>query len=106
MIPIKEFIALCPKSYSYVLDTGKEERKGKGTSKVVLEKEIHHNDYRDILISNKDIYKDMIMIKSLRHQLYTISMKKKALCSFSDKRYFFNANEALPHGHYKLNQTR
>ena len=98
MIPTKEWIALCSKSYSYVLDNDKQERKGKGVSKTVLNQEICHNDYNEILVTNKDIYKDMIMIRSKKHQLYTISMRKKALCSFDDKIYRVSANEGQPYG--------
>jgi len=98
-IPITDWVALCPKSYSYITDDGKDARKGKGVTKNILKQEISHKDYENILNTNKDIYKPMIMIKSKHHQLYTISMNKKALCSFDDKIYRISANEGHPYGY-------
>ena len=97
-IPITDWISLCPKSYSYITDDKKDARKGKGVTKNILKQEIKHQDYETILNNNIDIYKNQIMIKSNKHQLYTISMNKKALCSFDDKIYRISANEGHPYG--------
>ena len=44
--PIKEFVGLRSKMYSYVKDNEKEARTAKGIKKVVINKEIKHEDYK------------------------------------------------------------
>ena len=41
----------------------------------------------------------MIMVKSKRHKLFTISMRKKALSSCDDKIFRINVNEVYPYGY-------
>ena len=42
---ITEFVTLRPKTYSYLTDDGKEDKKAKGTKKCVIKKMIKFNDY-------------------------------------------------------------
>ena len=41
-----EFVTLRPKTYSYLTDDGKEDKKPKGTKKCVIKRMIKFNDYR------------------------------------------------------------
>ena len=43
---ITEFITLRPKTYSYLTDDGKEDKKAKGTKKCIIKKMIKFNDYK------------------------------------------------------------
>ena len=43
---ITEFVTLRPKTYSYLTDDGKEDKKAKGTKKCVIKKMITFNDYK------------------------------------------------------------
>jgi len=43
--------------------------------------------------------KEMIMVKSKCHKLFTISMRKKALSSCDDKIFRINVNEVYPYGY-------
>ena len=42
---ITEFVALRPKTYSYLTDDWKEDKKAKGTKKCAIKKELKFNDY-------------------------------------------------------------
>ena len=42
---ITEFVTLKPKTYSYLTDDGKEDKKTKGTKKCVIKRMIKFNDY-------------------------------------------------------------
>ena len=41
-----EFVTLRPKTYSYLTDDGKEDKKVKGTKKCIIKKMIKFNDYK------------------------------------------------------------
>ena len=43
---ITEFVTLRPKTYSYLTDDGKEDKKAKGTKKCIIKKTIKFNDYK------------------------------------------------------------
>jgi len=114
MFPIKEWISLCPKTYSYILDDEEEYKnfckkkeiekhiKNKGVTKSTIKHQICHDDFKDIFINNIDKDKNMTILKSRRHQIFTENFNKKVLSSFDDKFYRISANEALPYGHYLI----
>ena len=46
---ITEYVTLRPKTYSFLTDDGKEDKKAKGTKKCVIKKMIKFNDYKKSL---------------------------------------------------------
>ena len=72
-----EFVALKPKTYSFLTDHCKEDKKAKGTKKCVLKRRLKFNDYKDCLLNNAIV---------LRHDVYTEKINKIALSSNDDKR--------------------
>ena len=54
---ITEFVTLRPKTYSYLTDDGKEDKKAKGTKKSVIKKMIKFNDYKKCLLNDEVILK-------------------------------------------------
>ena len=63
-----EFAALRPKSYSYLMEDGKNDKKSKGTRKCVIKKKIlKFNDYKDFLLNNEIILKSQQRFKSEAH---------------------------------------
>ena len=52
---ITEFVALRLKTYSYLTDDCKEDKKAKGTKKCVMKRMIKFDDYRNCLLNNKDL---------------------------------------------------
>ena len=57
---IMEFITLRPKTYSYLTDDGKEDKKAKGTKKCVIKRMIKFDDYKKCLLDGAVIAPDKI----------------------------------------------
>ena len=83
---ITEFITLRPKTYSYLTDNGKEDKKAKGTKKCVIKKMIKFNDYKKCLLNNEVILKSQQGFISKKHDVYTENINKIALSNNYDKR--------------------
>ena len=48
-----EFVALRPKTYSYLTDDFEEDKKAKGTKKCVIKRRLKFSDYKDCLLNNE-----------------------------------------------------
>ena len=83
---ITEFVALRPKTYSYLTDDCKEDKKAKGTKKYVIKRELKFNNYKDCLLNDKVVLKPQQRFKSERHDVYIENVNKFALSSNDDKR--------------------
>ena len=66
-IPITEFISLRSKMYSYINDNDQNNKTAKGIKKIVIKKNIKHDNYKDVLLNNKQIYHTM---KTIRGDVY------------------------------------
>ena len=83
---ITEFITVKPKTYSYLTDDGKEDKKAKGTKKCVIKKMIKFNDYKKCLLNDEVILKSLQRFISKKDDVYTESINKIALSNNDDKR--------------------
>ena len=81
-----EFVALRPRTYSYLMDDGGSDKKAKGTKKCVIKRRLKFNDYKDCLLNNKIILKSQQRFKSERHDVYPEEVNKISLSSNDDKR--------------------
>ena len=81
-----EFVALRPKTYSYLTDDCKENKKAKGTKKCVIKRMIRFNDYKNCLLKDEVVLKSKQRFRSKGHDVYTENVNKKALSSNDDKR--------------------
>ena len=72
-----EYVALRPKTYSYLTDDCKKDKKAKGTKKCVIKR---------IFKFNEIVLKSQQKLKSERHEVYTEEINKIALSSYDDKR--------------------
>ena len=64
--PIVEFVGLKSKMYSYI----KNNKKGaKGIKKNVIKNYIMHEDYKNVVLKNKQLHNKMKTIRSQKHQL-------------------------------------
>ena len=73
---ITEFIALRPKTYSYLSDNNKIDKKAKGTKKCIIKKMIKFDDYKKCLLNDKVILKSQQRFISNEHDVYTEDVKK------------------------------
>ena len=83
---ITEFVALRPKTYSYMTDEFIEMKKAKGTKKCVIKKMLKFEDYEKCLFDNEPMLKPQQRFKSENHEVYTENINKIALSSNDDKR--------------------
>ena len=83
---ITEFVTLKPKTYSYLTDDGKEDKKAKGTKKCVIKRMIKFDDYKNCLLKDKVLLKSQQRFISKKHDVYTEDINKIALSNDDDKR--------------------
>ena len=48
-----EFVALRPKTYSYLMDIGNRDKKAKETKKSVIKQRLKYNDFKNCLLNNE-----------------------------------------------------
>ena len=83
---IREFVALRPKTYSYLTDDCTEDKKAKGTKKCVIKRMIKFDDYKKCLLNDKVVLESQQRFESKGHDVYTKNINKIALSSNDDKR--------------------
>ena len=95
---ITHFVGLSSKLYSYLIEikygkNGKlkepeeeEIRKAKGVKKNVIKKSLTFEDYKKCLLSEEKVLKEMNVIRSKNHDIYSMNVNKIALSSNDDKR--------------------
>ena len=94
-----EFLALRPKTYSYLMDDGGNDKKDKGTKKCVIKQRLKFNNYKDCLLNNEIILKSQQRSKSERHDVYTEEINKIVLSSNDEKRLqTFDKITSYPYG--------
>ena len=79
--PMVEFIGLRPKMYSFtyidkVTNQISEKKVAKGTKMSVKKRYLHHSYYKDALFSLSKYSAVMNTIRSDRHQLWSVNVKK------------------------------
>ena len=95
---ITHFVGLSSKLYSYLIEmlygkNGKlkepeeeEIRKAKGVKKNVIKKSITFEDYKKCLLSEEKVLKEMNIVRSKNHDIYSMNVNKIALSANDDKR--------------------
>ena len=83
---IIELVTLRSKTYSYLTDDGKEDKKAKRTKKCKIKKMIKFNDYKKCLLNDEVIFKLQQRFISKKHDVYTENINKIALSNNDDKR--------------------
>ena len=86
------------KDKSLMKDT---DRKLKGVSKTVVQNQINHENYMQVLKDNEPIRRDVESIRSFNHQLYSYKTNKVALTSFYDKMEMVDEIKNVPYGYKK-----
>ena len=83
---IMEFVTLRPKTYSYLTDDCKEDKKAKGTKKCLIKRMIKFNDYKNCLLKDEVILKSQQRFISKKDDVYTENINKIVLSNNDDKR--------------------
>ena len=96
---ITEFVALRPKTNSYLDDNCNKYKKAKGTKKCVIKLKTMFQNFKDCLFNNKNVYRSQQRFKSYNHDVYTEEVHKIALSSNDDKRVqTFDGITTYPYG--------
>ena len=102
-IPILEFVGLRSKMYSYIKDNDKGGKTAKGIKKNVIKNNLTHENYKSVLLYNKQMHHTMKTIRSENHQLGSYELNKVSLSCFDDKRYISNDGiKSYAYGHYSI----
>ena len=83
---ITEFIALRPRTFSYLTDNDKIDKKAKGTRKCVVNKMIKFHDYKNCLLNDNILLKSQQRFISNKHDVYTEDVNEIALSNDDTKR--------------------
>ena len=74
------------KTYSYLTDNDKIDKKAKGTKNCIIKKMIKFDDYKKCLLNDEVILKSQQRFMSNKHDVYTEDVNKIALSNDDDKR--------------------
>ena len=80
---ITHFVGLRPKLYSFEVEDNSETRKAKGVKKNVIKNALSFEDYKNCLFSEEEVMKDMNIIRSKNHDIYSMRVNKLALSASS-----------------------
>lgn len=105
---ISEFVGLKPKCYSLLLRDGTQEKRAKGISREVMEKQsMCHEMYKKCIHARSyEVHKEkMHGIRSKNQILYTEEYTKKTLSPNDTKVYILDDGiHTLPYGHYRIQE--
>ena len=83
---ITHFVGLRPKLYTFKIEEKGETRKAKGVKKNVIKKSLSFEDYKKCLFTEDELMKEMNIIRSEKHNIYSMTVNKVALSANDDKR--------------------
>ena len=83
---ISEFVALRPKTYSYLTDVDNNVKKAKATKECVIKRILQFNDFKNCLCKNETILKFQQRFTNEAYCVCTEEINKIALSSNDDKR--------------------
>ena len=83
---ITHFVGLRPKLYTFKVEEKGETRKAKGVKKNVIKKSLSFEDYQKCLFTEDELMKEMNIIRSQNHDIYSMTVNKVALSANDDKR--------------------
>ena len=80
------FVGLRPKLYTFKVEEKGETRKAKGVKKNVIKKSWSFEDYTKCLFSEEKLMKEMNIIRSQNHDIFSMTVNKVALSANDNKR--------------------
>ena len=85
--PIAEYVGLRPKLYSVLRSDEQLIKKAKGVKNYILKKQINFENYKDTLFNKTKSEHSMNMLRSVKHNIYGLTVKKATLSQLDTKRY-------------------
>jgi hypothetical protein len=105
-----EFIGLRAKCYCFNLEDNEtkeisSKKTCKGIGRTAISNRLKFEQYKKCLMEGQIQRHDFASIRSSKHILSTIKLRKKALSHFDCKRFLFACGiHSLPYNHYKIKQ--
>ena len=91
------------KQCSINFNSEKGEKKAKGVVKCVIKNDINHANYRETLINSDRKRNTMSVIRSQKHEMYTMQINKISLSASDNERYLQDDGiSSYAYGHYKI----
>ena len=89
--------------YSNIKNDEKRGKTTKGIKRNVIKNDCMHEDYKNVLLNNKQLHHKMKTIRIQKHQLGSCEINKVSLNSFNDKCYIHNNGiTSYAYRHYKM----
>ena len=89
--------------YSYIKTDEKGGKTAKGIKKNVIKNDLKHEDYKNVLLNNKQLHHTVKTIRSQKDQLGSCEINKISLSCFDDKCYIHdNEITSYTYGHHKI----
>ncbi|XP_023213405.1 uncharacterized protein LOC111616209 [Centruroides sculpturatus] len=96
---MREFVGLRAKMYALKVED-QVTKKSKGVKKCVVKNRISFDDYKNCLFNKTEHSRTMNLIRSKKHEHYSIEVNKKVLSPHGDMRYISEDGiNTLPLGH-------
>ena len=86
---ITHFVGLRPKLYCFKDDGEVETRKAKGVKKNVIKKSLLFKVYKKYLFTEEEVIKEMNILGSQNHEIFSMTVNKVALSSNDNKRFIW-----------------
>ena len=83
---ITYFVGLRPKLFTFKVEDKGETRNAKGVKKNVIKKSLTFQDYKNCLFSEDKVMKEMNIIRSQNHDIYSMTINEVVLSANDDKR--------------------
>lgn len=103
-VPPKAFVGLRSKMYSLQLPSSEDLKHAKGVKKVVIDKSLSFDDFKNCLFQTESLEHDFKTIRSVGHRVFTSHQSKKTLSSFEDKRWLKDCVNSLAYGHFLISE--
>lgn len=101
--PIREFVGLRAKCYSFVKLDKVEKKVAKGVPKTAIKNGLRHESYRDCLFQDSKVHTSAVCIRSERHKIFSKRLCKLSLSPYDDKRYVLNGGvKTYAYGSYNI----
>ena len=82
---ITHFVGLRPKLYTLKVEKKGETQKAKGVKKNVIKKSLSFEDYKKCLFTEEEVMKEMNIIRSQNHEIFSMTVNKVAISANDDK---------------------
>lgn len=107
----EEFVGLRSKTYSLLLSdpltkSNIEKKVCKGVGRLAIKNRLSFDQYKSCLFEQKLFFHQFFSIRTTKHVVKTINIKKKSLSFLDTKRYLLNCGiHSIPYGSYLVNKN-